>query len=872
MPGSIPKIIIAGAPASGKGTQCEYIREEFDVIHLSTGDMLRKAIKDNTVIGRSAKVFMNSGNLIPDHLIIDLVLDRIAEEDCVKKGWILDGFPRTAEQAKALVKEKIIPDIYINLDVPDHILVDRVVGRRNDPETGKIYHMTFSPPENDEIKARLIQREDDTEEKVQVRIKGHHENVLSTASAFKDQTVRIDGNRTPSSIWPDIRSAIYRSLKYQCVFVLGGPGSGKGTQCSRISEMFGYDHLSTGDLLREELSKGGRLAEEINDCIAQGKLVSDDIVVRLLKKSMEKSDNMKFLIDGFPRSLANLKVWYEILGDLTSVDFVLHFDCPIDLMRERLMARGKASGRSDDNAETIIKRFETYQLESMPVLDYLYLTGKLRTISSVPPPVKVFDQVKLLFEGLKRVNTYQRTLALIKPDAVAAEKVPEILEAIDGVGLAVIGSKWLQLDDYTAGEFYLEHKERPFYVKLKEFMCSGMIMALVLEGSDAIKRWRTLMGPTNSETAREKAPTSLRGRFGTDGTFNATHGSDSDSSANREINFFFGSGNGVAKEIEPPSVNLTGRDFCVMNTYAMIKPNASETNADEIKSIILAHGFKIESEIKLNLTASVAKKFYAEHEGREFFERLVKFMTSGPIIGMHLSRVSAIYAWRHLMGPTNLKKCRETRSDSIRALYAADGTKNAVHGSDSVDSASRELQFFFSVAGEAPTVFPEESQVFMSKRVIPPPEPLPHWEQPPPSAAFKKKLPPLLSMRDHGRMGVYLRNQVDPVVRGLIQRALVTQPKNMLDWAVEDLAEQKRSGVGVKLPPMDGAGADMDMDDDDEPLPGTLSGAHEEIKKLRRAVSAAQLSASMIDGASVKDDDNSVATEGAIASGLNHFF
>ena len=121
MPGSIPKIIIAGAPASGKGTQCEYIREEFDVIHLSTGDMLRKAIKDNTVIGRSAKVFMNSGNLIPDHLIIDLVLDRIAEEDCVKKGWILDGFPRTAEQAKALVKEKIIPDIYINLDVPDHL-------------------------------------------------------------------------------------------------------------------------------------------------------------------------------------------------------------------------------------------------------------------------------------------------------------------------------------------------------------------------------------------------------------------------------------------------------------------------------------------------------------------------------------------------------------------------------------------------------------------------------------------------------------------------------------------------------------------------------------------------------------------------------
>ena len=870
MPGSIPKIIIAGAPASGKGTQCEFITEEFGVVHLSTGDMLRKAIKDNTVIGRSAKVFMNSGNLIPDHLVIDLVLDRIAEEDCVKQGWILDGFPRTAAQAKALVKENIKPDIFIDLDVPDHILVDRVVGRRNDPETGKIYHMTFSPPENDEIKARLIQREDDSEEKVKVRIKGYHENMAAVALAFKDQSAKIDGNRTPVSIWPDIRSAIYRSLKYKCVFVLGGPGSGKGTQCTRISEMFGYDHLSTGDLLREELSKGGPLAEEINDCITQGKLVSDDIVVKLLKNAMEKSDNMKFLIDGFPRSFDNLKAWHEVLGDLTSIDFILHFDCPVELMRERIITRGKASSRSDDNEETIIKRFETFQLESVPVLDYLYLTGKVRTLSSVPPPIKVFDQVKFLFEGLNRVNTYQRTLALIKPDAIAAERVPEILEAIDGVGLAVIGSKWLQLDDYTAGEFYLEHKDRPFYVKLKEFMSSGMIMALVLEGSDAIKRWRTLMGPTNSEIAREKFPNSLRGRFGTDGTCNATHGSDSDSSANREINFFFGNGNGVAKETEPPTVDLTGRDFCVMNTFAMIKPNASETNADEIKSIVMAHGFIIESEIKLTLTKSVAEKFYAEHEGREFFERLIKFMTSGPIIGMHLSRVSAIYAWRHLMGPTNLKRCRETRSDSIRALYAADGTRNAVHGSDSVESATRELQFFFSVAGEAPTVFPQESQVLMSKRIIPPPEPLPHWEQPPPSAAFKKKLPPLLSMRDHGRMGVYLRNQVDPVVRGLIQRALVNQPKNMLDWAVEDLAEQKRSGVGVKLPPMDGVGAAIDEDED--PLPGTLSSAHDEIRKLRRAVSAAQLSASMIDGVSMNDDDNSVATEGAIASGLNHFF
>eukprot|EP00636_Phaeomonas_parva_P018800 CAMPEP_0118874334 /NCGR_PEP_ID=MMETSP1163-20130328/15823_1 /TAXON_ID=124430 /ORGANISM="Phaeomonas parva, Strain CCMP2877" /LENGTH=126 /DNA_ID=CAMNT_0006809721 /DNA_START=99 /DNA_END=475 /DNA_ORIENTATION=- len=123
------KIIIAGAPASGKGTQCERIREDFGVVHLSTGDMLRAAVKAGTEVGLRAKEAMESGQLVSDEIIIGIIKDRLAETDCQTKGWLLDGFPRTRAQADALAEAGITADIFLLLDVPDSALVERVVGR-----------------------------------------------------------------------------------------------------------------------------------------------------------------------------------------------------------------------------------------------------------------------------------------------------------------------------------------------------------------------------------------------------------------------------------------------------------------------------------------------------------------------------------------------------------------------------------------------------------------------------------------------------------------------------------------------------------------------------------------------------------------------
>lgn len=132
----------------------------------------------------------------------------MAEDDCSKNGWLLDGFPRTQAQAKALEDAGITADCFLFLKVPDEVLIERVVGRRTDPETGKIYHMTFSPPEDEKVKERLVQRSDDTEEKAEVRLEQFHANVDAVKDSYSDISVSIDGNRKPGEVSNDIIKAI----------------------------------------------------------------------------------------------------------------------------------------------------------------------------------------------------------------------------------------------------------------------------------------------------------------------------------------------------------------------------------------------------------------------------------------------------------------------------------------------------------------------------------------------------------------------------------------------------------------------------------------------------------------------------------------
>ncbi|XP_065013869.1 probable adenylate kinase 5, chloroplastic isoform X2 [Musa acuminata AAA Group] len=160
------KVMISGAPASGKGTQCQMLVEKYGLVHISTGDLLRAEVSSGTEIGKKAKEYMDTGMLVPDEIVTDMVVSRLSQKDVREKGWLLDGYPRSSSQAGSLERMKIRPDIFIVLEVPDEILIDRCVGRRMDPVSGKIYHLKNFPPETEEISARLITRTDDTQEKV----------------------------------------------------------------------------------------------------------------------------------------------------------------------------------------------------------------------------------------------------------------------------------------------------------------------------------------------------------------------------------------------------------------------------------------------------------------------------------------------------------------------------------------------------------------------------------------------------------------------------------------------------------------------------------------------------------------------------------
>lgn len=194
------KVILSGAPASGKGTQCEEIKKNFGLVHLSSGDILRGAVQQGTVLGLRAKPYMDAGHLVPDHLVIELIINRLKDHDCETRGWLLDGFPRTESQAEALREAGIIPDVFLMLDVPEDLLVERVAGRRTDPVTGLIYHMKYNPPEAEEVAFRLIQRSDDTAEKIIVRYREFQNHTDAIKTFYEDKMVRIDGAIAPALV------------------------------------------------------------------------------------------------------------------------------------------------------------------------------------------------------------------------------------------------------------------------------------------------------------------------------------------------------------------------------------------------------------------------------------------------------------------------------------------------------------------------------------------------------------------------------------------------------------------------------------------------------------------------------------------------
>ncbi len=194
------------------------------------------------------------------------------------------------------------------------------------------------------------------------------------------------------------------SAKPKVIFVLGGPGAGKGTQCAKLVSSYGFKHLSAGDLLREERNKpGSEYGELIEHHITNGTIVPVAITCKLIDRAMQQADTDTFLIDGFPRNKDNLDGWIKDMSDKTELLFVLFFDCPIDTCTDRCLKRGAAgSGRTDDNVESLKKRIVTFNQDTLPIIEYYKKQNLVKTIDASRGAEEVFEDVKKCVESVKK--------------------------------------------------------------------------------------------------------------------------------------------------------------------------------------------------------------------------------------------------------------------------------------------------------------------------------------------------------------------------------------------------------------------------------------------------------------------------------------
>lgn len=216
------RIILLGAPGAGKGTQAKYLCEKYSIPQISTGDMLRAAVKEGSELGKRVKAVMDSGALVSDDIIIAVVKDRIQAADCAR-GFLFDGFPRTIPQAQALLEARVDIDLVLEIDVPDEEIVKRLSGRRVHPASGRVYHVENNPPRRPDVDdltgEPLVQREDDREETVRKRLRVYHEQTEPLVAFYRGlQTqsgavrfVRVDGVGTIEEIKKELESALLKA-------------------------------------------------------------------------------------------------------------------------------------------------------------------------------------------------------------------------------------------------------------------------------------------------------------------------------------------------------------------------------------------------------------------------------------------------------------------------------------------------------------------------------------------------------------------------------------------------------------------------------------------------------------------------------------
>ena len=349
-------IALFGPPGAGKGTQSEYLIKKFKLFYISTGDILRKELANETDLGLQAKSIIAQGGLVSDEIIVQIIEKTIRSNPDVN-GFLFDGFPRTFVQAYILeglmIKLNTTLDLLISIEIPDEESVARLI------ERGKISG-----------------RMDDNEEVIRNRLNEYNNKTLPVLNFFKERGnyKSINGLQSIEKVRADIEELVNveQSKKLLNIVIFGSPGSGRGSIGKAIAKKYDLEFVATGAMLEAEIKKNSPTGNKIKALYENGQLVPDEIVIRLIEQRIENSKHVKgFIFKGYPRTLVQSYILDGILKKhKSSINMVIEIEVDMLELIRRLDKRSKTDSAMpyDSSTERIVQRLEEHKTKTIPVI------------------------------------------------------------------------------------------------------------------------------------------------------------------------------------------------------------------------------------------------------------------------------------------------------------------------------------------------------------------------------------------------------------------------------------------------------------------------------------------------------------------------
>ncbi len=374
-------IALFGPPGAGKGTQSEFLTKKYKLFYISTGDLLRKEIKEESDLGLAAKSIIEEGGLVSDEIIVQII-EKTIKNNPDANGFLFDGFPRTYVQAFILeglmIKLNTSLNRLISIDVPEEVSVKRLMER-----------------------GKTSGRSDDTESVIRNRLKEYHDKTLPVLRYYKEKNIysSVDGTKTIEEVTQDIEKIIQEELSKNLlnIVLFGYPGSGRGLQGMKLAKKYDLEYVATGHMLDEEIRKKTEIGKKIKHFYENGQLVPDEIVVQLIENKIANKEHSKgFVFKGFPRTLVQSYIFDGIMKKHgLSITKIFELKVPTLELLKRLEDRRKSDNAKpfDSSTKKIISRLEQHEKTTIPVIKRYKELSNVTKIDGTMSIDKVFEKL-----------------------------------------------------------------------------------------------------------------------------------------------------------------------------------------------------------------------------------------------------------------------------------------------------------------------------------------------------------------------------------------------------------------------------------------------------------------------------------------------